>query len=184
MRKKLARTSTHLPNETLLSEIQDFEMNTAYLGFAAGIYFKYEYGEDHVKKGYPVSSDIIGVKARFIDFNSQIKINTPFDSKDTELDGHLFEIGLDGALVRIFHYNVSAVYNQDTHLNSPLGLSAAFGIRIPIARVAIGADARYFNDFTGYTSISAAAYVQGYFDFNRKFNRLDKRQLRAKLKDY
>ena len=171
-------------NETLLSDFQNLEINTAYLGFAAGVYLKYEYGEDHPRKGYPVNSDLIGLKARFTDFSSQIQFNTSRDTRNTELDGHLFEIGFDGAMVRIFHYNVSAVYNQDAHLDSPIGMSAAFGIRIPIARVAIGADGRYFNDFQGYTSMSAVAYVQGYFDFNRKFNRFDKRQLRAKLKDY
>jgi hypothetical protein len=173
-----------ISNEALLSEISDFEFQSSYLGFAAGIYFKHDYGDVDEKKGYPVASDLIGIKARFTDYSSYVKIDGSIYDRDSIITGHLFDIGLDGSFVRIFHYNVSAVYNQDSHFDSPLGMSASFGVRIPIARIALGVDGRYFNNLSDYTSISAVGYIQGYFDFNRKFTRADKRKVRARLKEY
>jgi len=65
-----------------------------------------------------------------------------------------------------------------------MGLSASFGIRIPIHYVSFGVDGRYFNKFNEYTSLNMAAYVHAKFDFNRQFTRADKRKVRARIKDY
>jgi hypothetical protein len=169
-------------NEIQLSESGEFELSHVYLGFAAGVYFKYNFGPDNERKGYPVRSDLFGIKARYIDFPSYINIQET--ARSTVQTGQLIELGADGAFQRIFHYNVSAAYNQNSHIGKPMGMSASFGVRIPIASVALGADIRYFNKFNEYTAVNAVGYIQGYFDFNRKFNRADKRKVRARLKEY
>ncbi len=173
-----------LSNEVDLSKAGSSKLNYMHLAFGAGVYFKYNFGPDNVRKGYPVRSDVVGIKARFIDLPSYVLLDNTSDDRLIPKTGHILELGGDGVLMRIFHYNVSAVYNQDSHADSPLGVSASFGVRIPIARVSIGVDGRYYNQFNAYTAINAAAYLQGNFDFNRKFNRADKRKVRARLKDY
>ncbi len=171
-------------NEIDLSSAADFSLNHMHLGFSAGLYFKYNFGPDNVKKGYPVRADLVGIKARYIDFPSHIQLNTSVEEQQAITQGHLLELGADGVFMRVFHYNLSAVYNQDSHLGSPMGVSASFGIRIPVSRVAFGVDGRYFNKFNSYTAVNTTAYILGNFDFNRKFNRSDKRRVRARLKDY
>jgi hypothetical protein len=171
-------------NEVQLSSASTFSLDYMHLGFSAGLYFKYNFGPYHPKKGYPVRADLAGIKARYIDFPSHIQLNNTADARQALTQGHLLELGADGAFMRVFHYNVSAVFNQDSHLGGPMGVSASFGLRIPISRVAFGVDGRYFNKFNDYTAVNASAYVLGNFDFNRKFNRSDKRQVRARLKDY
>jgi hypothetical protein len=171
-------------NEVELSSVKTYDLNYMHLGFSSGLYFKYNYGADHPKKGYPVRADLVGIKARYIDFPSYIEFSANVDGRQATTQGHLLELGADGAFMRIFHYNISAVYNQDSHIGGPMGMSASFGIRIPVSRVAFGLDGRYFNKFNSYTAVNATAYVLGNFDFNRKFNRADKRQVRARLKDY
>jgi hypothetical protein len=173
-----------ISNNVSTADIKNFQVNSMYLGFGAGLYFKYGFGPDHPQKGYPVRSDLVGIKARFINLQDQIYLADSESERVQETTGHIFECGADGVLMRIFHYNLSAVYNQDSHLNSPLGMSTSFGLRIPVHRFAMGIDGRYFNKFNDYSGIDLAAYVHGNLHFNRKFNRADKRQVRAKLRDY
>jgi hypothetical protein len=173
-----------ISNDVYMKDIKHFQMNSMYLGFGAGLYFKYNFGPSHPKKGYPVRSDLVGIKARFVNLPDYVNFSDNEYGRIQESKGHLFEFGADGVLMRIFHYNVSAIYNQDSHMNSPMGMSASFGLRIPVHRFALGVDGRYFNKFNDYSGINLTAYIHGNMHFNRKFNRADKRQVRAKLRDY
>jgi len=173
-----------LSNEVRLSEVSTFGLNYMHLAFGAGFYFKYNFGESNARKGYPVNSDLIGIKARYVDLPSYVAFTDSVSNRSIPSSGHVAELGADGVLVRIFHYNISAVYNESSHIGNPMGMSASFGIRIPIARVAFGVDGRYFNKFNDYTSVSAVAYIHGKMDFNRIFRRADKREVRARLRDF
>jgi hypothetical protein len=168
-------------NEIPLREIEFYTPSAIYLGFSAGLYFKYDHGPISDKKGYAVRSDIIGLRMRYIHFSRT------FDTQDNlfpDMKGHLLEAGADGVLLRIFHYNVSAVYNQDTHLNGPMGMSTSLGLRIPIRSLAFGVDGRYFNDLENYTAINTVFYLHGKLDFRRDYTRADKRRVRARLREF
>jgi len=173
-----------LSNEVRLSDASSFGLNYMHLAFGAGLYFKYNFGESNTRKGYPVNSDLIGIKARYVDLPSYVAFSDSVSNTNIPGSGHIAELGADGVLVRIFHYNISAVYNESSRFGEPMGMSASFGIRIPIARVAFGVDGRYFNKFNDYTSVSAVAYIHGKMDFNRIFRRADKREVRARLRDF
>ncbi|MFM7233235.1 MAG: hypothetical protein ACKOZM_01515, partial [Flavobacteriales bacterium] len=97
---------------------------------------------------------------------------------------YLIELGADGVLTRVFHYNLSAVFNEKSQISRPTGISASFGFRIPIHRIALGVDTRYLSIFNEYSAVNFSAYFLGNLHFNRKFSNADKRQVRAKLKDY
>lgn len=171
-------------NETDLRSASSFKANTIFLGFSAGLYYKYNFGPVNDRKGYAVRSDIVGIKCRYVDFPSNFPITDNSSAGRVIPSGHLFEIGGDGVLMRIFHYNISAVYNQDSHVDGPMGMSTSFGFRLPIRNVAFGLDGRYFNNFVNYTSLNVVGYVHGKLDFRRQYSRADKRRVRARLKDF
>ena len=168
-------------NEIPLRDIQTFNPSAIYMGFSAGLYFKYDHGPINDKKGHAVRSDIIGLRMRYIHFSST------FDIQDNLLptrQGHLLEAGADGVLLRIFHYNVSAVYNEASHIGGPLGMSTSIGLRLPIRGLAFGVDGRYFNDLENYTAINTVFYLHGKLDFRRDYTRADKRRVRARLREF
>lgn len=168
-------------NEIPLRDISVYNPSAIYLGFSAGLYFKYDHGPINDKKGHAVRSDIIGLRMRYIHFSSTV------DTRDNllpEMQGHLLEAGADGVLLRIFHYNISAVYNQDSHIGGPMGMSASIGLRLPIRSLAIGVDGRYFNDLDNYTAINTVFYLHGKLDFRRDYTRADKRRVRARLREF
>jgi len=168
-------------NEIPLRDIQVYNPAAIYLGFSAGFYFKYNHGPINDKKGYAVRSDIIGLRMRYIHFPSTFTIRNDLIPS---LEGHLVEAGADGVLMRIFHYNVSAVYNESSHINGPMGMSTSVGLRLPIRSLAFGVDGRYFNNFDNYTAINTVFYVHGKLDFRRDYTRADKRRVRARLREF
>jgi len=173
-----------LMNDLQLSNLSSYRLTYMNLGFSAGVYFKYNFGSEHYKKGYPVRSDLIGAKARLVNYTEVISFVANDSIRELSNSKYQFELGADGVLTRIFHYNLSAVYNERVQLHKPSGMSASFGLRIPIHRVALGVDARYLNLFNSSSSVNFVAYFHGNLHFNRKFSNADKRQVRAKLKDY
>lgn len=171
-------------NELSISNLSQYSVNYMNLGFSAGVYFKYNFGPDHYKKGYPIRSDLIGIRARYINVSEKVRFNDNEIPRESNPTGSLFEVGPDGVLTRIFHYNLSVMYNQDSKFTNPMGVSASFGLRLPIHRIAIGVDGRYTNNLHGIYAIDWSAYFHGNLHFNRKFTNSDKRKVRARLKDY
>jgi hypothetical protein len=168
-------------NEIPLRDIQAYNPAAIYLGFSAGLYFKYNHGPINDQKGYAVRSDVIGLRMRYIHFPSTFTIQNDLIP---ELEGHLVEAGADGVLLRIFHYNVSAVYNEASHIGGPMGMSTSIGVRLPIRSLAFGVDGRYFNDLDNYTAINTVFYLHGKLDFRRDYTRADKRRVRARLREF
>jgi uncharacterized protein YoaH (UPF0181 family) len=173
-----------ISNEWQTDRLDTFPISSMHLGIGACLYFKYNMGEVNERRGYPIASDIIGVKVRYVDIRNDFNFNSSENERTASGNKHLAECGLDGAFLHIFHYNISAVYNESSKIGSPMGMSTSFGIRIPINYVSLGVDGRYFNKFNDYTSLNMAAYVHAKFDFNRQFTRADKRKVRARVKDY
>lgn len=168
-------------NEIPLEVARTYRPQAIALGVSAGLYFKYAHGPVNSKKGFAVRSDIIGLRARYISFPDDFELR---ENGETSNSGHLFEAGADGVLMRIFHYNLSAVYNESSRLLELSGMSASFGLRIPIHSLAFGIDGRYFSNLNDYAAINAVFYIHGKLDFHRDYTRADKRHVRAKLREY
>ncbi len=171
-------------NDVRMSNLSAYTISYMNVGVSAGVYFKYNFGPNHIRKNYPVRSDLIGVKGRIINYSQNISFYDNDTLRQSNNTDPIIEIGPDGVLTRIFHYNVSVVYNGQSLSGNPMGLSASFGLRIPIHHIAFGIDARYFSNLSTLSSLNIAAYFHGNLHFNRKFTSADKRQVRAKLKDY
>jgi len=174
-------------NPSLLDSLSVYKFNTGTFTYTGGMYFKYNFEKYNRRgKGYPVSSDLIGIRLNYIDLPSTRLLPSVVDTlwrKPSEK--FQLQIGADGTALRVFHYGLGAVYIPELNKvdwSAPNSFYGNLGLRIPLGKLSVSADVYAQTQFKGEAQFWISSGLQWRIDFNRKFGRRDKLDIRSRMK--
>lgn len=170
-----------------LARMSDYDKyRTQVLTFSPtiGIYRKYRFEMSGSNRPYPVQSDLIGVRFRYVDLPTYWLLQDDSTFRQTPPSGFLAEVGLSGITLRHIHYAGGMIWRDRSTFENPSIFFGELGFRIPIGPVSLMASARAtsFRNDDVYLNFMAGVFVK--LDFNRKFGRRDKLQIRNNLLNY
>jgi hypothetical protein len=90
-----------------------------------------------------------------------------------------FDLALDGYTFRVMHYSFGINLNDNFDFSNPNYYQATLGFRLPLYIFSWNTDLNVRSKLQGegYFFVSSGLHLR--FDFNRKFNRSDKRKIKA-----
>jgi hypothetical protein len=174
-------------NSNVVDSVGAFTLKSGTFSYSAGLYIKHNFEKYNRRgKGYPVSSDLIGIRINYIDIPSTRLLPSVIDTLWVKpAEKFQMHLGVDGVAIRVFHYGFGAVYKPElTNINwsLPSAYYGTLGLRIPFGKLSWMTDAYLQTQFKGEAQFWFSTGLYWRMDFNRKFGRRDKLEIRAKMK--
>lgn len=174
-------------NSNVVDSVGKYSLKSGTFTYSAGLYLKHNFEKYNRRgKGYPVSSDLVGIRFNYIDFPSTRLLPTVMDTLWSKpVEKFQVQLGLDGVAIRVFHYGFGAVYQPEMNTinwSLPTAYYGTLGIRIPFGKLSWMTDAYLQTQFKGEAQFWFSSGLYWRMDFNRKFGRRDKLEIRAKMK--
>ncbi|MFM7721957.1 MAG: hypothetical protein ACKO7C_03030, partial [Bacteroidota bacterium] len=165
-------------NSNVVDSVGRYALKSGTFTYTGGLYVKHNFEKYNRRgKGYPVSSDLIGIRLNYIDLPSTRLLPTVVDtlwSKPKEK--FQVQLGVDGVAIRVFHYGFGAVYQSEMNAinwSSPSSYYGTLGFRIPFGKLSWMTDAYIQTKFKGEAQFWFSSGLYWRMDFNRKFGRRD-----------
>lgn len=174
-------------NSNVIDSVGRYALKTGTFAYTGGLYVKHNFEKYNRRgKGYPVSSDLIGIRFNYIDLPSTRLLPTVLDTLWIKpKEKFQVQLGVDGVAIRVFNYGIGAVYQAEMNAinwSSPSSYYGTMGIRIPFGKLSWMTDAYIQTQFKGEAQVWFSSGLYWRMDFNRKFGRRDKLEIRAKMK--
>jgi hypothetical protein len=169
-------------NSEILRDFNTYKLQTLHLSPTIGLYRKYRYELYSGAKGYPVESDLIGIRLRYIDFPSRWLVQERSKYTDSLLTGFQVDAGISGITWRHIHYGFGASFRSLDAIQTPRAYFGELGIRLPIGRLSLMADARVTSERFGETYFNFTCGVFIRLDFQRRFGKADKKAIRSAVR--
>lgn len=169
-------------NSEVLRDFNKYKLQTLHLSPSVGLYKKYRYEMYSGPGGYPVQSDLVGVRLRYVDFPSRWLVKEQSKYADSLLTGFQLEAGISGITWRHIHYGFGATFRSWDFSQRPHGYFGELGLRIPIGRLSLTSDVRVLNERFGETYLNFTCGIFIRLDFQRQFGKSDKKAIRSAVR--